>query len=129
MNAEPTAPVVIKQPSLGEDLEGVTAALTRAFAEARAAVEAGSPVVLLLDDRDLLGQGGVVDASVATAMLGLMRAFALEGAKPDWRVNAVSHRGDPEAEAVAEAVAFLGASGLSGQLLRIGTEHLGKVQP
>jgi len=123
------APLVLRQPVLGEDLDGVTAALTGAFAEVRAAVLDERPVVLVLDDRDLLGQGGVVDAGVATGMLGLVRAFALEGVKPGWRVNAVTHRGDAEDAAVVEAVAWLGGSGLSGQLLRVGTDHLGKVWP
>jgi hypothetical protein len=121
--------LVLRQPSLGDDLDGVTAALTAAFAEIRAAVLAERPVILVLDDRDLLGQGGVVDAALATGMLGLVRAFALEGVKPGWRVNAVTHRGDPEASAVVETAAWVGDSGLSGQLLRVGTDHLGKVWP
>jgi hypothetical protein len=121
--------LVLQQLALGDDLDGITPALTGAFSMLRGAVLDGRPVVLVLDDRDLLGQGGIADAALATGMLGLLRAFALEGAKPGWRVNAVTHRGDADAAAVKEAVAWVGGSGLSGQLLRVGTDHLGKVSP
>jgi hypothetical protein len=119
--------VFLRQPSLGEDHAQVADTLTDAFSRMRAGVLAGSPVLVLIDDRDLLGQGSVADAAVATGMLGLVRAFALEGARPGWRVNALTHRGEEEGvEATAE---LLLASGLTGQLIRIGSDHLGRVWP
>jgi hypothetical protein len=123
------APLVIEQPSAGDDPDRIGAALTAVFVAAREAVLDQRPVVLLLDDRDLLGQGAVGDAGVATGMLGLARALALEGAKPGWRVNVVSHRGGDDAGAVEDAVAWVGGSELSGQLIRVGTDHLGRVWP
>lgn len=123
------APLIVRQPRLGDDLDAVTASLTAAFTQIRSAVLDERPVVVVIDDRDLLGQGTVVDAGVATAMLGLVRAFALEGAKPGWKVNAVTHRGGAEEREVEGAIAWLGSSGLSGQLLRVGTDHLGRVWP
>lgn len=122
-------PLVIRQPSVGDDLDRIGPALTAVFAEVRAAVLDDVPVVLVLDDRDLLGQGTVGDAGVATGLLGLSRALALEGAKPGWRLNVVSHRGDAYGSAVGEAVSWIGASTLSGQLIRVGTDHLGRVSP
>jgi hypothetical protein len=119
-------PVIIGQPT-ASDLDAVTVALTGAFAAVKAAVLEEHPAVLLLDDGDLLGQGEIVDAAVASGLLGMMRAFALEGSKPGWRVNAVSHRGEEErARGVAE---WLASSDLSGQLIRVGTAHIGKVSP
>lgn len=121
-------PALIRQRVVGENLAEVTVQLTDAFTAMRGAVQAGRPVVVLLDDRDLLGQRSVGDAAVATGLLGLVRALALEGAREGWQVNAVSHRDD--AEPVAPALAALaGAPGLTGQLLRCGSEHLGKVLP
>jgi len=119
-------PLILAQADAA-DLDAVTALLTDAFAAARDAVVAERPVVFLLDDRDLLGQGEVADAAVATGLLGLMRALAFEGAKPGWRVNAVAHR--DEEGAAREAAAWLASSGLSGQLIRVGSDHLGKVLP
>jgi hypothetical protein len=121
--------LTLSQPAVGEDLDQVTDVLTRAFAEVRAAVLEERPVVVVLDDRDLLGQGSVVDAGVAAGLLGLVRAFALEGAKPGWKVNVVTQRGEEDAQAAQEAADWLAASGLSGQLIRIGTDHLGRVWP
>jgi hypothetical protein len=120
-------PVVIHQPRLGEDYERVTQAMTGVFSQMRAAVQDERAVVVVLDDRDLLGQGTVADAALATGMLGLVRAFALEGARAGWRVNALTHRGE---EAAAEDhLGHLAGGQLSGQLIRIGTEHLGRVWP
>jgi hypothetical protein len=120
------APLIFSQPRAAE-LDAIAGLLTEAFAAARDAVVAERPVVFLLDDRDLLGQGEVADAAVATGLLGLVRALALEGAKPGWRVNAVSHR--DEEEAARGAAEWLAGSALSGQLIRVGAAHLGKVLP
>lgn len=122
-----SAPLIVEQPAAG--LDSVTQVLTEAFAAVKEAVSAERPVVILVEDGDLLGQGAVVDASVATGLLGLARAFALEGAKPGWRVNVVSHRGADDLVAAREAAGWLAGSDLSGQLIRVGTAHLGKVWP
>jgi NAD(P)-dependent dehydrogenase (short-subunit alcohol dehydrogenase family) len=119
------APLIVEQPAA--ELDTVTEVLTAVFAEVKAAVLAERPVVVLVED--LLGQGDVVDASVAAGLLGLVRAFALEGAKPGWRVNAVSHRREDDAAASRDAAEWLAGSDLSGQLIRVGTAHLGKVWP
>ncbi|MCW3028623.1 MAG: hypothetical protein JWN81_1834 [Solirubrobacterales bacterium] len=119
--------LVIRQPRLGEYYERVTQVLTDAFSQMRGAVLDGRAVVVVLDDRDLLGQGTVADAALATGLLGLVRAFALEGARPGWRVNALTHRG--EEGDVEDHLDQLAGSALTGQLLRVGTEHLGRVWP
>jgi len=118
-------PAILSQPVVGDDVARVNAELTDAFAAIREAVAAGRPVAVLLRDGDLLGQGDIADAALAGGLLGLVRAFALEGAKP---VNAVTHRGDEDA-ARAAAAALDGIADLSGQLIRLGTAHLGKLTP
>jgi hypothetical protein len=121
-------PLIWRQPTLGEDLDQVTPTLTRAFTEVRDAVAGERPVVIVVDGADLLGQGSVVGAALATGLLGMMRTFAVEGTKPGWSVNMVAGR-EGEEEAVEDAVALLAWSRLSGQLLQAGTAHLGKVAP
>ena len=49
-------------------------------------------MVVVLAARDLMGQGDPLDAAVATGLLGMVRTFGIEGAKPGWRVNAVAGR-------------------------------------
>ncbi len=122
-------PLLLRQAELGEDLDAIATELTAAFEAIRDAVVAERPVVILVDDADLLGQGDVADAALATGLLGLARSFALEGAKRGWKVNTVSHRGAEQEQAAADAAAWLAASGLSGQLVRAGTDHLGRVWP
>jgi hypothetical protein len=122
-------PLVYRQPDLREDLDAVSPVLTRAFGDVRKAVLAGRPVVLVLNDRDLLGQGTVIGAAVATGLLGLARAVALEGAKQGWRINLVTCSESVMEEALEDSIAWVGASPLSGQLLRVGTAHLGRVSP
>jgi len=120
---------VLRPGSVGDDLDAVTPALTRAFAEARRALEAGRPVAVVVAARDLLGQGSPVDAAVATGLLGMVRALGIEGVKPGWRVNVVAG-GEGDDEAVAEAIAMLGrSSSITGQLLQVGGANLGKVVP
>ena len=121
--------LLVEQPELNGDLDRLTEALTAAFAEAKGAVLDDRSVVFLLDDRDLLGQRGVVEAALATGILGLMRALALEGARPGWRLNAVSGRGEEDVEQVWASARWLAESTLSGQLIRVGTAQIGKVCP
>jgi NAD(P)-dependent dehydrogenase (short-subunit alcohol dehydrogenase family) len=124
-----TEPFVLRPASVGDDLDAVAPALTAAFAEVRAALEAGRPVAVALDAGDLLGQGSPLDAALATALLGMVRTLAIEGAKPGWRVNVVASGKGDEA-AVEETVAILARSSfITGQLLQIGGANLGKVLP
>jgi NAD(P)-dependent dehydrogenase (short-subunit alcohol dehydrogenase family) len=125
--ADAVAPLVLRQPPVG-DVAAVGRALDDAFAALREAVPAGRPVIVVLRDDDLLGQRSPEDAALAAALLGMVRALAMEGARAGWQVNAVSHRdGDRPLE---ETLRWLGtAPGVTGQLLRVTTDHLGRVWP
>jgi NAD(P)-dependent dehydrogenase (short-subunit alcohol dehydrogenase family) len=121
--------LVLRPGSVGDDLDSVTPALTGAFVAAREALQAGRPVAVVLDARDLLGQGSPLDAAVATGLLGMVRTLGIEGAKPGWRVNVVAG-GEGDGAGVEEAVAMLGRSNsITGQLLQVGGANLGKVVP
>jgi hypothetical protein len=120
--------LVLRPERLGDDIAGVAPALTGAFAAVREAVGVERAVVIVVDGGDLLGQGGLADAAVATGLLGMMRTFAIEGAKPAWSVNMVAAREGSD-ETVESTVELLAGSGLSGQLLQPGTAQLGKLAP
>jgi hypothetical protein len=114
---------------VGDDLDAVTPALTEAFVAAREALGAGRQVAVVVDARDLLGQGSPLDAAVATGLLGMVRTLGIEGVKPGWSINVVAGGEGDEAE-VEEAVAMLaGSSSITGQLLQFGGANLGKVVP
>jgi hypothetical protein len=121
--------LVLRPGSVGDDLDAVTPALTGAFVDARAALEAGRPVVVVLEARDLLGQGSPLDAAVATGLLGMVRTLAIEGARPRWRINVVAG-GEGGEDAVDDMVFMLARTpSVTGQLLQVGGADLGKVVP
>jgi NAD(P)-dependent dehydrogenase (short-subunit alcohol dehydrogenase family) len=119
-------PWVLRPEAVGDDLDAVAPALTGAFVAAREALEAGRPVVVVLDAGDLLGQGSPLDAAVATGLLAMVRTLGIEGAKPGWRINVVAG-GAEDGEAIEATVALLAGSVVTGQLLQVGGANLGKV--
>lgn len=119
-------PLVLRPGAVGGDPGRITPVLTEAFAAIRDSCEDGRPVVVVVDARDLMGQGDPLDAAVATGLLGMVRTFGIEGAKPGWRVNVVAGGAD-DAAAIDEAVATLAGSSLTGQLLNVGGANLGKL--
>lgn len=118
--------VVLRAGAVGDDPADVTATLTDAFARVREAVEAGHPVVIVVAARDLMGQGDPLDAAVATGLLGMVRTFGIEGAKPGWRVNAVAG-GEDDAAVDATVAMLASAQHVTGQLLSVGGANLGKL--
>jgi NAD(P)-dependent dehydrogenase (short-subunit alcohol dehydrogenase family) len=120
-------PLVLRPGPLGDDPSALTPALTDAFVAARDALEAARPVVVIVAAGDLLGQGSPLDATVATALLGMVRTLAIEGVKSGWRINVVA-AGEGDEAAVEETVALLAsASAVTGQLLQLGGANLGKL--
>lgn len=128
MSADGGDILVLRPGSVGDDLDAVTPALTGAFVAAREALGAGRKVAVVVDAGDLLGQGSVVDAAVATGLLGMVRALGIEGVKPGWSINVVAG-GEGDEALVEEAVAMLAGASLTGQLLQVGGANLGKVVP
>lgn len=120
-----TAVVVRQRPSAS--LADVKAQLLAAFETTRAAIEAGDPVALVVHAPDLLGQGSLEDASVATGLLGLMRAVMFEGGSKGWTVNVIAVA--PDDETPSPLVETICTIGLTGQVLTTGTTGVGKVIP
>jgi NAD(P)-dependent dehydrogenase (short-subunit alcohol dehydrogenase family) len=114
--------VVVALAQRPAQLEEVEEQLLEHFTAARAALLAGHAVVFEVDGADLLGHGTPADAAVASALVGLTRALALEGARAGWSVNVVARQAGAPAD-----VSFLAGHGLTGQLLHAGLGHLGRV--
>ena len=84
-------------------------------------------MVVVLDSRDLMGQSDPLDAAIATALLGMVRTFGIEGAKPGWCVNVVAGGEDDDAAVEATVAMLAGAEHVTGQLLSVGGANLGKL--
>lgn len=119
-------PLVIEQATVA-DAAGMAEALRQGFVAMRDAVAVGRPIVVLVRDSDLLGRNSPEGAALATGLLGMARALATEGAGRGWLVNTVSYGED--GASVDETIAWLAQSGLSGQLVRATTDHLGGIWP
>jgi len=109
-------------------LDDLEPALLDAFRRAREAVTGGRPVVAVVRDADLLGQGEPADAALANALVGLVRALATEGVREGWTLNALAVRDDAPAQERAVWIERLGdGQGAGGALVRLGELHLGRV--
>jgi NAD(P)-dependent dehydrogenase (short-subunit alcohol dehydrogenase family) len=110
------------------ELERLEDELARAFHVLRAALVRGDRVVVSVADRDLQGAGEPVAAALAHALLGLVRALAIEGRKHGWRINLLSAPDGFPVEETGSWIERLGdPAGAGGVALRLGHEHLGRV--
>jgi hypothetical protein len=109
----------------------VRAELDRAFQMARAAARAEENFVFVVHHDDLLGRRGAGNAMVATGLLSAARTAAIEGSRRGWTANVVAFDDDADPELVqgwAERLAE-NSHGVTGEVIRIGSSHLGKALP
>ena len=117
-------------PEVSDDWGEVLAALTRAFEATRAAAQAGDSIVYVVHNDDLLGRRGAGKAMVAAGLLSAARTAALEGIKDGWTVNVVAFSAGTDPETVADwADQLIESSDVTGEVLRIGPDHIGKALP
>lgn len=111
-----------------DSLAAIGEQLHEAFVVVRSAIEAGEPAVIVVNAPDLLGQGSLEDAALATGLVGLMRATTFEGGSKGWHVNvvAIDPGTDPPA-AVLQAAREIAS--LKGQVLNLSAGQVGKVIP
>jgi hypothetical protein len=108
-----------------QDWAEVESALTAAFQRAQEAARNEEPIVFVLGQADLLGQGGAPGAILANALLSGMRTLAAEG----HRANAVAVGTDAEPADLQHWIALLeGGRGVTGELVRVHAAHVGKIQ-
>jgi hypothetical protein len=67
---------------------------------------------------------------LATGLLSAARTAALEGVRDGWTVNVVAFSAGADPDAVADWADYLiGSSDVTGEVLRIGPDHIGKALP
>lgn len=115
---------------VGDDWDDVRAELDRAFQMSRTAAQAEESFVYVVHHDDLLGRRGAGNAMVATGLLSAARTAAIEGSRKGWTANVIAFD-DANEEQVHEWAERLagGSSGVTGELIRVGSSHLGKALP
>lgn len=115
---------------VGDDWDDVLAELTRAFRLARDAAQREQSFVFVVCQDDLLGRRGPGNAMVATGLLSAARTAAIEGSRKGWTSNVVAYDDGMGRETVERWAEHLLSDGdVSGELIRIGTGHIGKALP
>ena len=106
------------------DFAGVETALLYAFRRARQAARDSEPMIFVLAQKDLLGQGSVPGAILANALLSGMRTLAAEG----HAANAVAVGEDADATDLQHWIDQLSdRRGVAGELVRVHAKHVGKL--
>jgi hypothetical protein len=110
-----------------EDWAAVLAELTRAFEVSRSSAQGEGSIVYVVRQDDLLGRRGAGNAMVACGLLSAARTAALEGARKGWTANVVAFD-DVVDRAMVEAWArrLLDDGAVNGELIRVGSGHIGK---
>lgn len=122
---------IFRARSVSDSWEEVRAELQRAFEFSRDAARSEESFVYVVHHDDLLGRRGVGRAMVATGLLSAARTAAIEGSRKGWTANVIAFDDGADAgaiEAWAERLAE-GSEGVTGELIRVGSSHLGKALP
>jgi len=115
---------------VSDEWADIKAELDRAFQMSRLAAQAEESFVYVVHNDDLLGRRGAGNAMVATGLLSAARTAAIEGSRKGWTVNVIAHDDDADQEQVRDwANQMLDSNGATGELIRIGSSHLGKALP
>ncbi len=114
-----------------DDWEAIRSELAAAFEMSRAAAQAEENLVYVVHHDSLLGRRGPGNAMVAAGLLSAARTAAIEGSRKGWTANVLAFDDGADAEHVrrwSERLAE-GSLGVTGELIRVGTSHLGKALP
>ena len=115
---------------VSDDWVDIRTELDRAFQMSRAAAQAEESFVFVVHNDDLLGRRGPGNAMVATGLLSAARTAAIEGSRKGWTANVVAYDDDADQEQVKRwANWMLDSNGATGELIRVGSSHLGKALP
>jgi hypothetical protein len=113
------------------DWAEVRAELDRAFQMSREAARNEESFVYVVHHDDLLGRRGAGNAMVATGLLSAARTAAIEGSRKGWSVNVIAYDDGAGPDEVTEWAERLAAnpSGVTGEVIRVGSSHVGKALP
>lgn len=116
--------------TVGEDWSEIKAELDRAFRMSRAAAMEEESFVYVVHHDDLLGRRGAGNAMVASGLLSAARTAALEGVKKGWTTNVIAYDDGADPKDIEKwAERLLESRGVTGELIRIGSTHIGKALP
>ncbi len=122
---------IYRAPHVSDDWAEVRGELERAFEMAGAAATAEESFVFVVHHDDLLGRRGAGNAMVATGLLSGARTAAIEGSRKGWSANVLAYDDSSDEDLIsgwAERLAT-DSEGVTGELIRIGSSHLGKALP
>lgn len=122
---------IFRARQVGDDWGEVRSELERAFQLSRDAAQSEESFVFVVHHDDLLGRRGPGNAMVATGLLSAARTAAIEGSRKGWTANVLAFDDDSDPELIdvwAERLAQ-DTQGVTGELIRLGTSHLGKALP
>jgi len=110
--------------------EAVERELLSAFTMTQDAFVAEEPIVYLVRQADLLGQDGAPGAMLATALLSAARALAMEDRDGVTCVNVLAYDDAVDVPGLADWIGVLLARpDVTGELIRLGRSHLGRLLP
>jgi len=109
-----------------EEWASVLAELTRAFDATRSVARGEESIVYVVRQDDLLGRRGSGNAMVACGLLSAARTAALEGARNGWTANVVAFDEAERSAAEGWAHRLLDDGSVNGELIRVGSGHIGK---
>lgn len=122
--------VFVADAATGDEWSEIAAELTEAFHLTKQSLTNGLAVVFVVHNDDLLGRNGPGRAMVATGLLSAARTAGLENRKARVPVNVIAREEGTDPEVVARWCALLMAEGEpTGELIHLGSEHLGKALP
>jgi len=88
------------------------------------------PVVYVVRSEDLFGRRGACPAMIACGLLSAARTAGIEGLKSGWSVNILAvDEGVVDGEVERWAARLTEGGGPTGELVRLGGSHLGRLQP
>jgi hypothetical protein len=122
---------VFKAQPVGDEWLEVRAELVRAFEMSRASAQKEESFVFVVHHADLLGRRGSGNAMVATGLLSAARTAALEGFRKGWTANVLAYDDDSDPILIDKWATRLAedSEGVTGELIRLGSNHLGKALP
>lgn len=122
---------VFKAQPVGDEWLEVRAELVRAFEMSRAAAQKEESFVFVVHHADLLGRRGSGNAMVATGLLSAARTAAIEGSRKGWTANVLAYEDDSDPILIDKWATRLAedSEGVTGELIRLGSNHLGKALP
>lgn len=122
--------VWVSNPAIPDDWEAILAELANAFDLSQQAANAQGSTVYVVDGDDLLGRNGPGRAMVACGVLSAARTFAIENGKSGVPVNVLALEAATTSDSAARWVEILVTrAGPSGELVRLGSDHIGKSLP